>query len=225
MMKAVRILQGLLIITCIVVPTRLYKNIGSKTVTSNDKLVVKNQDTDKDDDKNQLHANGAGEVVLQATKMQMATAANVEVKPSKSFTTINSPASTSTGENKPIKTITANKKSLVGREVEFRKFRIPIVIFCSYRPAYMARLINSMKVLEGLSPDTVCLFACQRTPVVSTQDIKKTKDIINQVKVCKTKTFLTESKKRNAKEYKRQWYNVVKLAFENPGIIQILDVG
>ena len=215
-MKAVRLLQGLLIITCIVVPTRLYRNISWK----NEKIIMH---PGKDNNKNELVVDKDREIKLQVTKTQISTIATADnVKPTDSFSSKNVRVSTSVTTKKPVKTVVAtNERSHIDRELEFRKFKIPIVIFCSYRPTYMARLLNSMKALEGLNPDTVCLFACQRTPVVSTQDITKTQNIINNVKICKAKSFLTESRKRNAKEYKKQWYNVVKLAFENPGIIRI----
>lgn len=103
----------------------------------------------------------------------------------------------------------------------FTSLQIPIVIFCSYRHQYMSRLIHSLHQIDGLNPNSTCLFACQRSSSVRDEDVTKTIDLIASVKFCKTRTIFTQSKKRNAKEYKLQWYNTVKQAFEGKGIFTL----
>ena len=101
----------------------------------------------------------------------------------------------------------------------FTSLKIPIVIFCSYRYQYMSRLIRSLHDIDGLNVNSTCLFACQRSSSVREEDVTKTMKLIEDVKFCKTKTLFAQSKRRNAKEYKQQWYNTVKQAFEGKGIV------
>ncbi|EDV29675.1 uncharacterized protein TRIADDRAFT_52327 [Trichoplax adhaerens] len=109
-------------------------------------------------------------------------------------------------------------------ESNFTSIKIPMVIFCSYRHEYMSRLLRSLRDIDGLHPNSTCLFACQKSPVVKDEDIKKTNQLIAGVKFCKTKTIITQSKRRNAKEYKQQWYNVVKQTFEDKDIFGLGSV-
>lgn len=96
---------------------------------------------------------------------------------------------------------------------------IPMVIFCSYRPEYTAKLVHSLKNLQSLNPQTPCLFVLHRGPKVSNNNVRLMNTLLKQIDCCKVIKWIVNdsNKNRTSKTLKRHWYRVVTRVFEDPG--------
>ncbi|EDV21246.1 uncharacterized protein TRIADDRAFT_60274 [Trichoplax adhaerens] len=103
---------------------------------------------------------------------------------------------------------------------------IPMVIFCSYRPEYTVKLIDSLKNLQFLNPQTPCLFVLHKSPKVTEESVKGMNDLLNKIDFCKVIKWrvIDLSKNRTSKAFKMHWYKVVAKVFEDRDIFHLGQV-
>ena len=100
---------------------------------------------------------------------------------------------------------------------------IPLVIFSSYRPRYLARTLDSISLSGSIDPSTPCLFILHHTKASSMEDINETYKVLSKITFCRKLvwTFGNEEEERTPEVLKAHWWNTMKKVFDEKGNVKV----
>ena len=104
---------------------------------------------------------------------------------------------------------------------EFKPWRGVFVFFVSYRTQYLRKCLASIAVAsKDIDKSSVCVFALDRTPKTTEQDVKETLEAIDEVTVCQTYVWVVKKKAKKGKlnenyvlRLKLHWWFVLETVY------------
>ncbi|XP_046857718.1 uncharacterized protein LOC124451129 isoform X1 [Xenia sp. Carnegie-2017] len=104
---------------------------------------------------------------------------------------------------------------------EFKPWRGVFVFFVSYRTQYLRKCLASIAVAsKDIDKSSVCVFALDRTPKTTEQDVKETLEAIDDVSVCQTYVWVVKKKAQKGKlnenyvlRLKLHWWFVLETVY------------
>jgi len=101
--------------------------------------------------------------------------------------------------------------------------QIPLVIFSSYRPAYLERTLASISESGSVESHTPCLFILHQTKSATMDDINETYKVLGKITFCRKMvlTFGNEKEARSSEGVKFLWWQVMKKVFNDMDAFQM----
>ena len=96
---------------------------------------------------------------------------------------------------------------------------LPIVIFSSYRPAFLEKAMESIAASGNVIPTTPCLFILHQTKHSSMDDVNETYKVLAKITFCRKLvwTFGNPEEERTPAILRALWWNVMKKVFDEIG--------